>query len=122
MDLAEVVLSQQSVGGESEDDLYPPLSASQRLNAPLDTMVAHAAVDNKGLPGRPHGKVWSLTLQTEFGTVGSKFISRLVEALLYKFQFSLVLPFSLLFLLQHCAQPSAGPHFRSPARSCHILE
>ena len=55
LDLADVLGSQQSVGGESDDDNF--LSASQRLNAPVDTMVAApVAKADTGLTRR-HGKV-----------------------------------------------------------------
>ena len=55
-DLGDGVLSQQSAGAESDDDLFP-LTASQRLIAPVDTMGSHS-LRVSGVPGtQRHSKV-----------------------------------------------------------------
>ena len=57
-DLWEGVLSQQSAGAESEDDMFS-LTASQRLNAPVDTMASHSLHVSEVAGTQRHSKVCS---------------------------------------------------------------
>ncbi len=64
MDVGDGVLSQLSAGAESEDELFS-LTASQRLNAPVDTMVSHNLHARGVLGTQRHSKVCSACLHVD---------------------------------------------------------